>query len=177
MASFIQMALDHFPLTLLLLGLLAALVSLLSTRRQRNTERVAATLLRWFLVFSVGVSFLTSFVMHSFFGATVAHAIGWAPSPFQFEVGTASLGYALVAFLAAFGSLSLRLAALVGPAAFLWGGAAGRLMQVQHVQAQIPGYLDSMPAANLFIPLIGFILLAWQAKAQSRRSVFARSRL
>lgn len=177
MASFIQMALDHFPITLLLLGLVAATVSLLSTRRQRNTERVAATLLRWFLVFSVGVSFLTSFVMHSFFGAAVAHAIGWAPSPFQFEVGTASLGFALVAFLAAFGNLGLRLAALVGPAAFLWGAAAAHWIQSQPLQARLPGELGSMLDASLYVPLIGFVLLAWQAKAQSRRSVFARSRL
>jgi hypothetical protein len=42
-------------------------------------------------------------------------------SPFQAEVGFASLGFAIVAFLAFKGSFNMRLAALIAPACFLWG--------------------------------------------------------
>lgn len=38
--------------------------------------------------------------------------VSWADSPFQFEVATASLGFAAVGFIAAFGSFDLRLAAM-----------------------------------------------------------------
>ena len=37
------------------------------------------------------------------------------PRPFQFEVGTASLGFAAVGLLAAFRSYDMRLAAVLGP--------------------------------------------------------------
>ena len=50
--------------------------------------------------------------MHAFFGRLSASFIGWADSPFQFEVATASLGFAVVGFLAAFRSYDLGKAAL-----------------------------------------------------------------
>ena len=72
-----------------------------------------------FLLFSIGVSFLYNFVMHTFFGEMAARFIGWEDSPFQAEVGFASLGFAVVGFLAFRRSFDLRLAAVVGPALFL----------------------------------------------------------
>jgi uncharacterized protein DUF6790 len=64
--------------------------------------------------------------MHTAFGEASARFIGWEDSPFQAEVGFASLGFAAVGFLAFRRGFDLRLAAVVGPAIFLLGAAGGR---------------------------------------------------
>ena len=68
-----------------------------------------------------------------------ARFIGWADSPFQAEVGFASLGFAVVGFLAFRGSFDLRLAAVVGPALFLLGAAGGHLYQMVAAGNFAPG--------------------------------------
>ena len=84
----------------------------------------------YFLVFNVGIYMAYNFVMHVFFGEMAASFIGWAHSPLQAEVGFASLGFAVVGFLAFRGDFSMRLAAIVGPAWFLLGAAGGHVYQM-----------------------------------------------
>ena len=175
MIPLVQIALDGYPITLLLLGLLAAAMSLAATHRERTAERVASTLLRWYLVFAVGLTFLVRFVLLGWFGGAGSHLAGASSDGLQHQVTAACLGFALIGFLGGFGGLGMRLAAVVGSAAFLWGGALGLMLPAQTLSAT--HLLDATRYADLLVPLIGFGLLAWQAKAQSRRSVFARSRL
>ena len=70
------------------------------------------------MLFSIGCSFFYNFIMHTFFGAMTARFIGWADSLFEAELGLASLGFAVVGFLAFRGGFDLRLAAVTGPALF-----------------------------------------------------------
>jgi hypothetical protein len=44
------------------------------------------------MLFPIGISNLINFAFHVFFGDTAAKFIGWENSPFQAEVGFASLG-------------------------------------------------------------------------------------
>jgi hypothetical protein len=87
---------------------------------------VIEALLFYFLFFSIGVSYLYNAIMHTVFSEMSARFIGWSESPFQLEVGFASLGFAIVGFLACWRSFDMRLAAILGPAFFLWGAAGGR---------------------------------------------------
>jgi len=48
---------------------------------------VVDRLLRYLLIFPVGIQGLWAFIGHVFFPEQAAAAIGWEPSPFQFEVG------------------------------------------------------------------------------------------
>lgn len=170
MTEVLRAALDHRALTLLLIGLAAGGLALLDSRRARHRERVAQVLLRWYLVFPIGVGFLLAAVEHGHgFPGTWSGAGGPAASPDAFQLGAASLGFAVVGFLAAGGGLGMRFAALVGPAIAVYGPAAGRAAGLSIAPAA--------PADALLVPLVGFALLAWQYRAQSRRSVFARSRL
>jgi hypothetical protein len=50
---------------------------------------------------TVGALYFYNAVFHIFFGQLAAHYIGWEDNPFQLEVGMASLGFAVVGFLAA----------------------------------------------------------------------------
>lgn len=168
MTEVLRLALDHRALTLLLIGLAAGGLALLDNRRARHRERVAQVMLRWYLVFSIGVGFLVAAVEHGLLGAWSGVG-GAAASPDAFQLGAASLGFSVVGFLAAGGGLGMRFAALVGPAIAVYGAAVGRVAGL--------GSAPTASADALLVPLVGFVLLVWQYRAQSRRSVFARSRL
>jgi hypothetical protein len=88
---------------------------------------VVEDLFAYFLLFSVGISFLYNFVFHVFFDNMAAYFIGWQQSPFQVEVRFASLGFSVVGFLAFWGGFGVRAAAVAGPACFLLGAAAGHV--------------------------------------------------
>ena len=62
------------------------------------------------MLFPIGISNLVNFVFHVFFGDTAAKFIGWDKSPFQTEVGFASLGVGIAGVLAYKASLPFRVA-------------------------------------------------------------------
>jgi len=115
----------NYSLSFFVLGLIVSLVAIARSGGAIDRTLVVEKLLAWYVFFSIGIDNFYNFVMHVFFGGMSAAFIGWADSPFQFEVGTASLGYAAVGLLAAFRSYDLRLAAVLGPSVFTLGAAAG----------------------------------------------------
>ena len=155
----ITLVLSNFPLATLLAGVLVALAALGRAPRPVGRAVVVEKLLAWHVFFAIGVGYLYNFVCHVFFGRFTAAYIGWADSPFQVEVGTASLGFALVGFLAAFRSFDLRLAAVLGSAVFLLGAAAGHLWQMVTTHNFAPGNAGSIFYTDIAVPLFGLALL------------------
>lgn len=162
MAGAIRLVLENFTLSFFVLGLVAALGELSGKGRLGNRRWRIEALLRWFLLFSIAASFLYNFVLHVFFGEMTASFIGWADSPFQAEVGYASLGFAAVGFLAWRGSDGLRLAAIVGPALFLWGAAIGHVQQMLTAGNFAPGNAGAIFWTDILLPIVGFSLLVLQ---------------
>lgn len=170
MSSFIREAIGftiaNYAVTFFCAGLLSALLSVtLGRRRASNRGDVIEALLGWHVFWSIGVSYLVNFVFHAFFGGLAARFIGWADSPFQFEVATASLGFAAVGFLAAWRSFDLRLAAVLGPALFTLGAAAGHVYQMFTAHNFAPGNAGPIFYADIVVPLFGFALL-WCARGR-----------
>jgi hypothetical protein len=164
----IRLALSNFTVTFLLIGLIFSAASLARARKPLTAPAVIESLFFWFLFFSIGVSFFYNFVMHTFFGEMAARFIGWADSPFQAEVGYASLGFALVGFVAAFRTLDARLAAILGPAAFLWGAAAGHLREMLLHGNYSPGNAGAIFWTDILLPVIGLALLLAQWRLTGR---------
>ena len=123
MKHFLEFALINFTLTLLVIGLVASGVALRRAPKPLMTAAIVEALFSYFLLFSIGVFCLYNFIAHTVFAEMSARFIGWENSPFQIELGFASLGFAVIGFLAFRGSFKLRLAAIVGPACFLLGAA------------------------------------------------------
>jgi hypothetical protein len=155
----IAFALSNFTLTFLLIGLLFSLVAIVRAPKPVGTALVVEKLISWHVFWCIGVCFLYNFVMHSIFGKTAAAFIGWADSPFQFEVGTASLGFSVVGFLAAFRSFDLRLAAIVGPGLFALGAGFGHIYQMVTEHNFAPGNAGVIFYLDFLIPLFGFVLV------------------
>ena len=167
MSSFVREAIRfiiaNYAVTFFCAGLISALLSLTRMRRVPDRSVVIEKLLAWHVFWSIGVSYLVNFIFHSFFGGLAAKFIGWADSPFQFEVATASLGFAVVGFIAAWRSFDLRLAAVLGPALFTLGAAAGHVYQMITARNFAPGNAGPIFYADIVVPLFGFALL-WYAR-------------
>jgi hypothetical protein len=149
----------YFSLTFFVIGLLFSLAAIGCAPKPLTAAFVVEKLLAWHVFWVIGAGFFYNFIMHSFFGAMAAKFIGWADSPFQFEVGTASLGFAVVGFLAAFRSFDLRLAAIIGPGIFTLGAAAGHIYQMVKAHNFAPGNAGVIFYMDILIPLFGFVLL------------------
>ena len=158
MTELLPFVLGNFTLTFLVLGVLASVFSMLFHRPGCQQE-VAERFLAGYLFFAIGLSFLYNFVMHVFFADMAARFIGWANSPFQYEVGYASLGFAVVAILAHRSTFHFRLAAILGPALFCWGAAIGHIRQIIAIQNYSPGNAGVILWTDILLPVLGFLLL------------------
>jgi hypothetical protein len=167
MRDTIAFALGNFTLTFFVLGLLASAIALWRTRQPRTGAVVIEALFSYFLLFSIAIANLYNFVMHVFFGKQAAAFIGWDDSPFQLEVGFASLGTAVVGLLAFKGSFDLRLAAIVAPACFLWGAAGVHIYQMVTAHNFAPGNAGIIFYSDILVPIIGFLFLWLQHRAAS----------
>jgi hypothetical protein len=155
----ITFVLANFPLTFFIIGLIFSVVAIFRSRQRRDAALIVEKLLAWYIFFGIGVIYLYNFVVHVFFGRVSAAFIGWSDSPFQFEVGTASLGFAVVGFIAAFGSFDRRVAAIIGPAIFSLGAAAGHVYQMMTAGNFAPGNAGVIFYTDITLPLFGFLLL------------------
>ncbi len=168
MANVIRFVMGNFTLTFLVIGFIASGVALFRKPKPLTKPVVVEALLYYFLLFSIGFSFLYNFVLHSFFGAMTAGLIGWANSPFQEEVGFASLGYSVVGFLAFRRSFDLRLAAVTGPSLFLFCAGIGHVYQIITAHNFAPGNSGVILYTDFLLPIIGFVLLWLQHRCEQR---------
>jgi len=91
-----------------------------------------------------------------------AKFIGWADNPFQIELGFASLGMGLIGLLAPWRSFDLRLAAILGPACFLWGAAGVHIASMIAEQNFAAGNAGIIFWSDIIVPVIGFAFLRLQ---------------
>ena len=171
METAITVILSNPTVTWLVVGFVAAFVAIARRATPRGRAFVVEKLFAWFLFFSIGVSFLFNTVMHTVFADFTGKFIGWAQSPFQFEVAMASLGFSVVGFLAFRGSLGMRAAAVIAPAVFLLGAAGGHVWQMVHAGNFAPGNAGSVFWTDLLVPVIGFTLLRLAARAADDTSI------
>ena len=166
MESFIEFVLGNFTLTFLVIGLLCSLVVLSRKQKPLNKQQVIEALFAYFLLFSIGVSFLYNSIFHVFFADMAASLIGWENSPFQYEVGYASLGFAISGIIAFKQNLSFRAATIIGPLFFLWGAAGGHVYQMIKADNFAPGNAGSIFWWDIILPIIAFVLLYQQYKQE-----------
>lgn len=155
MEQIITFLLTNFTLTFLAIAAIATAISVARKGREHLPEAAIA----FYCLFGIGFTFLYNFVMHVFFGEMTAGFIGWADSPFQAEVGWASLGFAAVGFLAYKGGFEMRLAAVVGTACFLLGAAIGHMYQMVTAHNFAPGNAGVIFWSDILFPAIGALLL------------------
>ena len=156
---FIFLLIGNYFFTLLIIGLVAAWISLLRKPKPLRTSTVAEAFLSHYMLFPIGISNLINFVFHVFFGDRAAKFIGWENSPFQAEVGFASLGVGIAGILAYKASLPFRVATFIPPATFSLGAAGGHIYQMIAAHNFAPGNVGLVLPSDVLIPIVGFVFL------------------
>jgi hypothetical protein len=155
----ITFVISNYVLDFLLIGLVISVAAIMRAPRPVRGALAIEKLLASYVFFNIGLMFLVNFVFHVFFGQMAAAFIGWADSPFQFEVGTASLGFSIAGFFAAFANFDRRLVAVIGPSIFSFGAGIGHIQQMVTQHNFAPGNAGLIFYLDFIIPLFGLTLL------------------
>src|SRR5262245_345815 len=152
----------NYFVTFFIVGLIAAGISLLKKPKPLQISEVSEAFLSYYLLFAIGINNLINFIFHVFFGDIAAKFIGWENSPFQAEVGFASLGVGIAGVIAFKASLPFRFATLIPPSAFSYGAAGGHFYQMIVAHNFSPGNVGLVLPIDILMPFIGFGFL-WRS--------------
>jgi hypothetical protein len=147
------------PILLWVAALAATGIAVWRGPRPVASDFVIDRLLRYLLIFPLGLLGLWGFVGHVFFPAQSAASIGWADSPFQFEVGVANLGLGLASLYAAFRGFEARLAASLAGAAFLMGAGIIHVTDIVTLGDYAPGNAGPILITDFLTPIAVLVLL------------------
>ncbi|MFG1431440.1 DUF6790 family protein [Xanthobacter sp. V2C-8] len=146
-------------------ALACALLAIARAPAPRTFGLIADRLMRYICLFPLGLMGLWGALGHIAFAQEAARAIGWAPSPFQFEVGVANLGIGLAGVIAAFYSnWGFRAGVAVVAAGFLGGAAVGHLVQIFETGNMAAGNAGPILYTDVLTPLSLLVLLALTAR-------------
>jgi hypothetical protein len=158
-SSLLFFLIGNYFLTFLIIGLLAGVISLFNKPKPLRIDTVGEALFSYYLLFAIGISNIVNFAFHVFLGDIAAEFIGWAQSPFQAEVGFASLGVGIAGVIAFRASLPFRFATLIPPSVFSLGAAGGHIYQMIAAGNFSPGNVGLVLPSNFLIPAVGFSFL------------------
>jgi hypothetical protein len=147
------------PVALWLAALAAAAVAVWRALRPVTPRLIADKLVRYLFVFPLGLQGLWVFFAYMFLPEETSSAIGWAPSPFQFEVGVANLGLGLASLYAAFKGFEARAAVAIAVACFLAGAGVGHIMDLLAGDNLTPGNSGPVLITDFLTPIVVLILL------------------
>lgn len=121
----------------------AAFVAAALVRRSASYE---ARLLDWMLLLFVGVGSVWSGLFHVFFPSIASKSIGWAPSPFETEIGIADIAMGVTGIVAFWRPPQFKGAIILYVVVFFTGVA------INHVY-------DALTARNLAANNFGLLLI------------------
>jgi hypothetical protein len=152
--QYIDFALGHLPLTLLIVGLVFAFLALLVIRRQVTARRIVDVLLRSYLFWTIGVLFLYGAITKGALGTDVISMLRLSPVDAAPEAAYAELAFAVLAFLAFIaGNIGLRFAAVLAPAIYVLAPIA------LHEPATIGTLTSHAPIAAIYGLGLFYVLL------------------
>jgi hypothetical protein len=91
---------------------------------------------------------------HLFNPRPVAESIGWAPSPFQWEVGLASVSYGVLGVTASAFDRDYTLAAIIAYSVFMLGCAVGHIRSMVRDRNFSPGNAGYIFWYDVLVPLL-----------------------
>ncbi len=159
--------LKDFNVVMLVAAVLLAVVS--SRLRVDEAGGFANQLLGWLLLLSVGAQGVYTFIIHVFFPSVSAANIGWAESPFQYEVGIADLTVGVLSVLAFWGNFSFRLAAAIAGIVWYWGDAVGHVRQMVVANYLAPGNAGPWFWTDVLVPflLVACVVVVWRRQSSA----------
>lgn len=152
-----------------IITIVAALIHLAVTGGLRaGGKPVASIFLRYMLLINVGLEGFFGFYGHAFMGDQIAATIGWAPSPFQYEVAIANLAVAALGILCWWFEGTFWFATIVATTVWLWGDAVGHIRQIVVAHNYAPNNAGGALYSDVLVPAV-LIILAIAARIEVRR--------
>ncbi|RDI43650.1 DUF6790 family protein [Nocardia mexicana] len=151
------LAQSAFPLIWIVIAVVGALIR---TRHSPSRRAALHTWQRWWAVAALGCGSLWMTIAFLTAPDVMATAIGFTPSPFQFEIAFANLGLAVLGFRAASASATARERITIGLGAgmFLWGALIGHVYQWFAHGDHAPGNTGGVLVCDLLFPAVMIIL-------------------
>jgi hypothetical protein len=130
----------------------------LSIRLASGVDDWKQTTLDVGVLWLIGVSGFIFASGHLFMPAPVAESIGWATSPFQWEVGLANLAYGVLGVTASSFDRDYTLAAIIVFAVFLLGAAVGHVRSMIRDHNLSPGNAGYIFWFDVLAPVLLIVL-------------------
>ena len=147
-------------------ALIAASIHLAcSPRRRSSGAAIAGTYLIYLLFIYVGLMGLLTAYAHVFRSAQTSASIGWAPSPFEYEVGMADLTVGVLGVLCLWLRGNFWLATAIANAVWLLGDAVGHIRQMVLYNNHAANNSGIFLAAELVTPVVILILAIYHCRA------------
>ena len=160
----IRTILSNFIIVLLAIAIVTSVVKIRRAKMSRRPFSSSYIIWGELLFYLYGVANIYGGFFHAYAGDMAAASIGWANSPFQYELGWFEMGYGAVALFALWRGREFRLALTVPYSIFLLAAAA------QHVQMMVADRNYAPNNAGLLlwvgdiaVPLV-VLALAWLSR-------------
>lgn len=153
----IRLVLSNVPTIMFVAAIAAAFFS-------RRPESVPERYLAWLLLLAVGVDGIWAGIFHIFFPSIASGQIGWAASPFEFEIGVADLALGIAAAISFRRSLSFMSGVATYAILFYVGVAVGHFHQAFARGDYAPDNFGML----LLVTLLRAVLLSWLLRAAWR---------
>ncbi|MBV9277338.1 MAG: hypothetical protein JOZ97_03780 [Candidatus Eremiobacteraeota bacterium] len=154
------------------LFIIAVIVAMVKMRSLQSRSEKFDVFLAELVFYGVGLGGIWAFIAHAI--GTAAH-IGWAPSPFEWELAFITLGVAVIAVAQLWTGRPYRVATAIITIIFFWGCAVQHVNQIMCCRNYAPGNAALVLYWDIIFPLILLVaLIASRPKAsatlQSRSS-------
>lgn len=154
----ITFALANFALTMVVLALVLGCLEWIGRKLFRRSAG-AGVFYRWLALLALGVTAIYAFVMHAFFAEIAAKTIGWAVTPFQYEVAVANFAIGFIAILSFRASYGFRLATVLAAMCWLWGDAIVHVYEMSTRHNFAIGNAGSWLWIDILLPVLLIICI------------------
>jgi len=126
----IAAVLGNWFVILFVAAICTTIVKLRRFRAARHPVDAAYVLWGELLFYGVGISFIYGGIFHAYFQQLTAPAIGWQPSPFEYELGWAEIPIGVVAAMSLWRGFEFRLASTIVYCTFSLAAAAQHIQEI-----------------------------------------------
>ncbi|PZM79020.1 MAG: hypothetical protein DKM50_09585 [Candidatus Margulisiibacteriota bacterium] len=145
---------NNFSFLFILLAIVHSLVAI-----SLYKQPPARSLLKYLLIYAIGLQGIFAGLGHIFFANTLAQGIGWPTgSPFQFQVGISNLGMGVLGLLCAWKDEDFWLATVIISSVFLFGAGISHVRQIILMKNYTSLNAGSILYSDVLVPFVIIIL-------------------
>lgn len=168
--AIVRAVLSNLELLLIVVAIVMAILKLRRAKMHRTVMTPSYTLWGELLFYGVGFGFLWAGIFHAFFQHIAAAAIGWQPSPFEWELAWGEFGVAIIAWLSLGRGYEMRLATTIMLFVFSAGATIQHINQILCCRNYAPGNAGTILWINdIALPLV-LLYLAYASRDAYERT-------